>query len=147
MIRDLLRTDLPDLAELNKLFWDEEHESNLEKMYALFDRLNADPSYILLGYFSPDNKLVGVVMGIVCQELYGECQPFLLFENMVVDTRVRRMGIGKQLFLEVEKRAVLSGCRQIILVTEKSRASARAFYESVGFSKEHAGYKKKIYAS
>lgn len=144
MIRDLLRTDVPDLAELNKLFWDEKHKSNLKKMYTLFDKLHDDSPYILLGCFSPSNRLVGFVMGIVCQELYGECEPFLLLENMVVDTKIRRAGIGKRLVLELEKRAVLKGCRQIILVTETARTSACAFYEAMGFSKDNAGYKKKV---
>ena len=141
MIRNLVQTDIPQLAQLYKLFWNE--ESNTEKMYATFDRIQLNHAYSLLGYFSNDNMLIGSVMGVICYELYGECNPFMVLENMVVDVHMRKKGVAKALLSELEKRAADAGCSQIILVTEKARSDACGFYESMGFSKENAGYKKK----
>jgi len=76
---------------------------------------------------------------------YGECRPFLLVENMVVDIAHRKKGIGRALFA-LEKRAKAKGCTQIILVTEAERRDACGFYESVGFHPTiNKGYKKKLF--
>ena len=141
MARDFVRTDIPQLAKLYKLFWNE--ESNTEKMYIMFDSIQLNQFYTVLGYFSDDNVLIGSVMGIICQDLYGECKPFMVIESMVVDVNMRKKGIAKKLLSELEKRAAAAGCSQIILVTEKVRTDACGFYESMGFSKDNAGYKKK----
>ena len=142
MIRDLLREDLAELALLYECFWDE--KSDPGKMNDMFSRLDADPAYIHLCYIGENGRMVGTVMGIVCHELYGECRPFMVLENMVVKPDMRKKGIGRELFLELEKRAGLARCSQIILVTEKSRRDACSFYESLGFMKQNTGYKKKL---
>jgi len=84
-------------------------------------------------------------MGIVCDELYGNCKPFLVVENMVVDRNYRRKGIGKMLFEELEKQAKIKECSQIILVTDTEREAACRLYESMGFHPTiNKGYKKKL---
>ncbi len=37
-------------------------------------------------------RLVGSVMGVVCEELYGDGRPFLVVENLIVDKEQRRKG-------------------------------------------------------
>lgn len=83
-------------------------------------------------------------MGIVCRELYGDCRPFLVVENMIINKQHQRKGIGHLLLLELEKYAKIQNCTQMILVTEKDRLDACGFYEKYGFSKNNKGYKKKI---
>jgi len=64
---------------------------------------------------------------------------------MVIASEYRKKGIGKILFEELEKRAKIKGCSQIILVTEMNRSDACGFYESMGFHPTaNKGYKKKI---
>ena len=142
MVRDLLRKDLAELAGLYEYFWNE--KSDIEKMNELFPKMDADSAYIQLCYADEDGKLAGAVMGIVCFELYGDCRPFMVLENMIVRPDMRKKGIGRALFAELEKRAGLAGCTQIILVTEKSRKDACGFYESLGFMTHNTGYKKKL---
>jgi len=67
-------------------------------------------------------------MGIICCELYGDCKPFLVVENMVVDNVYRKKGVGKALFAKLEERAKNKGCTQVILVTEAERKDASGFY-------------------
>ena len=142
MVRDLLRKDLAGLAALYEFFWDE--RSDIKKMNDMFTKLDADPAYIHLCYVGENGKIAGAVMGVVCCELYGDCRPFMVLENMIVSPNLRKNGIGQALYIELEKRAVLAGCRQIILVTEKERKDACGFYESLGFAKQSTGYKKKL---
>ena len=83
-------------------------------------------------------------MGIVCKELYGDCNPFLVVENMIVDKSSRHKGIGTLLLHELERLAKERYCTQMILVTENDRIDACNFYEKYGFSKNNKGYKKKL---
>ncbi|WP_242964936.1 GNAT family N-acetyltransferase [Scatolibacter rhodanostii] len=142
MIRELLRTDMPALSKLYRVFWGT--DSDCDEMERQFDVLNKNPAYLFLGYFSESGQLLGSVMGIVCGELFGDCKPFMLLENLAVDTEAQRMGIGKSLVSELERQAVEKGCRQVILVTEKSREDACRFYENIGYAKDNTGYKKKF---
>ena len=142
IIRDLIMDDLESLSNLYYQFWDE--DSDIEKMKKKLPQLQNNNSYIILCAIE-NEKLVGSVMGIICEELYGDCKPFLLIENMVVDSTYRQRGVGKALFAELEKRAKVMDCTQIILVTEANRKDACAFYESVGFHPTaNKGYKKKL---
>jgi GNAT superfamily N-acetyltransferase len=112
-------------------------------MRAQFEKINRQNTHILLSAFAED-RLVGSVMGMVCEELYGDCRPFLVVENMVVDREVRRKGIGTKLLRELEKQARVRNCTQMILVTERDRSDACYFYENYGFSRDTKGYKKKL---
>jgi ribosomal protein S18 acetylase RimI-like enzyme len=142
IIREMQIEDVKPLSALYYQFWNE--GSDIVKMKDKFTQLQHNDAYILLCAFESE-KLVGSVMGIVCEELYGECKPFLVVENMIVDNNFRRKGIGKALFTELEKRAKTRLCTQIILVTETNRENACRLYESVGFhTTANKGYKKKI---
>lgn len=141
IVRDMIKEDIPQLAELYKQFWNE--ESSIDKMHIQFDKFKKNGSHILLSAVE-DNQLVGSVMGVICGELYGNCEDFLVIENMIVDKKYRSRGIGKALILELERKAG-EKCSQIILVTETDRIDAYRFYESVGYEPEiHKGFKKKL---
>jgi len=141
-IRDLQLGDIPALAQLYRQFWGE--GSDVQKMKDIFAELRDNDAYILLCAAQNDN-VCGSVMGIVCQELYGNCQPFLVLENMVVDSACRRMGVGKALLAELEARAKAKGCKQVILVTEADRDDACGFYGAAGFHPTaNKGFKKKL---
>ena len=144
-IRDLQAGDIEPLAELHRQFWNESADMHdTQKMREVFDRLRDNDAYILLCAVEGD-RLAGSVMGIVCDELFGDCRPFLLVENMVVDRAQRRKGVGKALFAQLEARAKAKGCRQIILVTESDREDACGFYPSIGFHPTaNKGFKKKL---
>ena len=88
-------------------------------------------------------ELVGSVMGVVCRDLIGECNPFMVMENMVVLESRRRHGIGRLLIEELERRAVALGCSYIEFVSSRERGEAHAFYEAVGYQPDpYRGFKK-----
>ena len=138
----LTEQDLPLLSELFKQFWGE--SSSLEKMSATFSRLVINPSYILLAA-KQNGRLVGFTMGVICEELYGDCQHFMVMEDLIVDEKLRRSGIGAALMRELENCAVDFNCCQIIFITEADRSDALRFYKSLGFNYEpYKGFKKQI---
>jgi ribosomal protein S18 acetylase RimI-like enzyme len=141
-IRKLIYNDLTQLALLYKNFWNE--DSDILKMEKTFEKLKNNDLYIFLCAIE-NNKVCGSIMGIICYELYGNCEPFLVVEDMIVGINYRRKGIGKKLFMELERLAKEKSCSKIILVTETDRKDACNFYESIGFDPiKNKGYKKKI---
>jgi ribosomal protein S18 acetylase RimI-like enzyme len=141
-IERLTEDDLPHLAELYKQFWGE--NSSLDKMRATFQKLSNNPNYVFLVAKS-SGHVVGSIMGIVCEELYGECRPFMVVEDVIVDREQRRKGIGASLMRELETIAADRACGYIIFVTEKERTDAHRFYESLGYKPDaYKGFKKRL---
>jgi GNAT superfamily N-acetyltransferase len=141
IIRRLLKNDLGKLAGLYEQFWNE--TSDISEMGRQFDLMDKENTHILL-VAEDDGSLLGAVMGIICRELYGDCRPFLVVENMIVDQERRRQGIGYALLTELERLAKQRDCTQMILVTEVERKDACGFYENYGFALQNKGFKKKI---
>ena len=138
-IRNMIEGDIPQLANLYQLFWGE--PSDTEKMEQQFAVIKNKDTHILLSAVEHE-RLIGSVTGIICAELYGDCRPFLVIENMIVDQTKRRKGIASALLNELE---TIAGERECTLVTETDRTDACAFYEASGFlSGVNSGYKKKL---
>lgn len=142
IIREMVADDISELAKLYAQFWNE--ESYVETMHRQFIKFQKNSSHILVSAIE-NNKLIGSVMGVICEELYGDCKPFLVLENMIVDKAYRNQGVGKALISELEEIATKRNCTQVILVTESNRIDACKFYESAGYSPQtHKGFKKKL---
>ena len=142
IIRKMIESDIADLSLLYEQFWGE--KSCTEKMRKTFQKINADPNHLILNAIL-EGKLVGSILGIIAQELYGECLPFMIIEDFIVDKDYRHKGIGKSLISEMEKYATKNNCCQIILITENHRTDTIRFYESVGYNPDtHKGFKKAL---
>ena len=141
-IEHLSTSDLPQLAALFQHFWGE--DTPLDRMRATFARIADNPAYILLAA-KQDSRLIGFIMGVVCEELYGSGQPFMVIEDLIVDIELRRLGAGTALMLEMEKQAIQRQCGQIIFVTEAERTDSIRFYNSLGYDAgTHRGFKKRL---
>jgi len=134
--------DLPGLSRLYEQFWGE--PSDVGDMLSVLRRLERNPDYVLLAA-RRDGILLGSALGIVCHELYGDCSPFMVVEDFVVDQGGQRQGVGTLLMVELERVAASRDCTQIILVTESDRTGAVSFYESLGYeSTPYSGFKKRL---
>ena len=114
----LKEQDLPDLGRLYGQFRGE--QSCLEDMRKTFRRLQKNANYILLGV-RVGGSLVASVMGILCEELYGRCRPFMVVEDVIVDRAYRRRGIGSLLMQAIEEEALRNNCGYIMLVTDEAQ--------------------------
>lgn len=56
----------------------------------------------------------------------------------------RGQGIGAALIQDAEARARDAGCRLIQFTTNKARSDAHRFYDRMGFTPSHIGYKKPL---
>lgn len=141
-IERIKKTDLNQLSALYKQFRGE--DSPVNKMKQTFGLIDKNENYILLGAIIA-NSLVGTAMGVVCEELYGECYPFMVIENVIVDQNYHGHGIGSGLMKKLEEYAVTMNCNNIILITESGREKAVRFYNSLDYgSDEFKGFKKKL---
>ena len=141
-IERLTAKDLPQLAALFQHFWGE--DTPLDSMRATFARIADNPAYILLAA-KQDSRLIGFVMGVICEELYGSGQPFMVIEDLIVDIELRRLGAGTALMLAMEKEALQRKCGQIIFVTEADRTDSIRFYTSLGYDAgTQRGFKKRL---
>ncbi len=140
IIRDLASEDLHGLAQLYKQFWGE--ECSLEKMQTVFETVCKDPRYVFL-VADDHGLLTGSVRGVVCATLYGNCKPFMVVDDVIVDRPYRRRGIGKRLMRCLEARALENDCAFMTFVTETSRIEAQRFYSALGYDPEaYVGFKK-----
>lgn len=132
-----------DLLELSKLF--EElagRKTNIKKMKESFQFISNNPDYIVL-CAKIDEKLVGSLMGIICKDMVGECNPFMVIDNVIVSSVSRGKGIGKKLMLYIEDLAIKHNCNYIMFVSSNQRKDAHKFYESLGYKLDEVqGFKK-----
>lgn len=65
-------------------------------------------------------------------------------ESVRVRSDLRGQGIGTALIADVEARARAAGCRLIQLTSNATRERARRFYERLGFTASHIGFKRDL---
>ncbi|MDO5632399.1 MAG: GNAT family N-acetyltransferase [Paracoccus sp. (in: a-proteobacteria)] len=56
----------------------------------------------------------------------------------------RGQGVGEAMMADAEARARAAGCRLIQFTTNKARVDAHRFYDRMGFTASHIGYKKAL---
>ncbi|KWX86424.1 hypothetical protein AMQ83_19035 [Paenibacillus riograndensis] len=137
--------EFESLGALNRLY-DEliGGPTDPQKLEAAFQSVKADSRYILLGAFV-DGELLGSMMGIICQDLVGDCRPFMVIENVVVSSRARRQGLGKKLIAALEAIAHERDGYYIMFVSGEKRKEAHIFYEAMGYREEKVeGYRKHL---
>lgn len=141
-IRSIQFEDLPDLSALYEELVPT--KTNFNKLAEAFRSIENNNNYNLLGAFD-EGRLAGSLMGIICQDLVGDCKPFMVIENVIVSGRARRKGIGKRLMTDIERIARERGCYYIILVSGGHRKEAHLLYESLGYKEEKVeGYRKHL---
>lgn len=141
----LERLQEDDLVSLSLLYQQlVPHEPRLTEMREAFRKAQDNPNHLLIGA-KENGKLIGSLVGIVCETLFGRCRPFVVVEDVVVDTDHHRKGVGKALMAEIEGFALDRECSYIILLTDSDRPEAQHFYEALGYKSEpYRGFKKTL---
>jgi len=88
-----------------------------------------------------DSEVVGTVALFIIPNLSHGATPYALVENLVVNHKYRRKGIGKKLMEYTISRAKQEGCHRIELVSDKKRDEAHRLYRSVGFEPSAYGFR------
>ncbi|NGM85007.1 GNAT family N-acetyltransferase [Paenibacillus sp. 7124] len=138
------KAESDDVAGLSELFVDfNGKESNLTAMKKQLEAISANPDYYVAVACDGD-RVIGTAMGIACYDLVGDCNSFLLIENVVVLPKYQGQGVGKRLMQALEGFGESKDCKYVILVSESKRESSHKFYESIGYSTDQRGFKKQL---
>lgn len=65
-------------------------------------------------------------------------------ESLRVASDLRGQGIGAKMVADAEARARAAGCSLMQFTPNQSRSAAHRFYERLGFTPSHIGYKKSL---
>jgi len=146
-VRTATENDIPRIIEL----YDEQlalgtseaekHQTpSLENYRQAFAMIKTLPGCELI-VAEEQSEVIGTLMFMIVPNLSHDALPWAVVENMVVDSRHRRKGVGKLLMDYVRTRAEEAGCYKIQLSSNKKRNEAHKFYESIGYKASAEGFR------
>ena len=125
----------------------EAYESPLpDSYYAAFEAITADPNNELV-VACQDGRVIGILQLTFIPYLTYRGSWRALVEGVRIDASVRSRGIGRKLLEWAIERARERGCHLVQLTSDKTRAGAIRFYESLGFVASHEGFKLPLNSS
>lgn len=135
-----------ELEQLSNLYFQlGNKESNKNKIKDAFQKIDNSTEYYLLGVKKND-ILIGTAMVIICRDLFFNCQPFIVVENVIIDKKYHRKGYGRLLFEEINRIAQSNNCYYIMLLSNKKRQNSHEFYKKMGYKSEDSfAFKKYLY--
>jgi GNAT superfamily N-acetyltransferase len=105
-----------------------------------WSRVREQPGRTLL-VAEADGEIVGTADLLIVANLTHDGHPWAIMENLVVDRRHRRGGLGRALMEEVVRRAQDAGCYKVQLLSNVARTAAHELYGSLGFEPSARGYR------
>jgi len=106
-----------------------------------FDEMEAQGGNRYLLAVDQDDTILGCVQIVLIPGLSRTGMKRAQVEGVRVAKSARSLGIGSRLMAEVHAIALRQGCGLIQLTTDRSRADAHRFYESLGYENSHHGLK------
>ena len=144
-VREAREADLPRLVELlAQLSLDEPREDTGPPLPESYRRalaeIDADPRQQLL-VLEADGRILGSLALMFIPNLSHQGRPYAIVENVVADEAERGGGLGDVLMRHAIDEARRAGCYKLSLTSNRRRADAHRFYERLGFSATHEGYR------
>lgn len=132
--------DIPGLDKVMQVISD--GPGDREKMAELIENISRDRHKYLLAAVNRENgEIVGSLLGVVFEDICGDCRPILLVENVAVLDKCQGQGVGRRMFEEIERWGREMDCHYEMLVSGMNRTGAHKFYKRIGFD-EVKGFKK-----
>jgi predicted N-acetyltransferase YhbS len=103
-------------------------------------RIRETPGHELL-VLEYGGEVAGTLVLLIVPNLSHSACPWALLENLIVDRRHRRRGLGRMLMEYAVSRARDSGCHKVTLNSDKRRDDAHSFYRSLGFEASAHGFR------
>jgi len=135
LLRRATPADLPSMRELER-----RSETAAHWNAAQYDALFASDAQVRIAIIAVENSAEQVIQGF----LIARCLPDEWeIENIVVDEKFRRSGVGSSLTQKLLAEARTASVGAIILEVRESNLAALRLYESIGFRPE--GRRKNYY--
>lgn len=118
----------------------ERDDGDLSEYRRAFEAVDADPHQLLVTAVDAD-QVVGTFQLTVIPGLSRRGATRAQIEGVRVHRDYRSKGLGEAMFRWAIAEAGRRGCALVQLTTDKSRRDAHRFYERLGFTATHEGYK------
>ena len=140
IIRKVQEQDYDQLMKLYGIFT--ESDRFMDGKSDGFKKVLANPNAFL---FVAEVKaiLVGFAM-LSVRDVVRFARQIAELDELFVLESYRKHGIGKQLILECEKKAMELNCQRLYLESATERTPAHAFYEAMGYEKYGVAFKKEL---
>ena len=137
-LREATEADLDEVLALYQGIEDSpEQVLSLAEARTLLAQFRAYPSYrlwVACESAEPDADVVGTYALLVMHNLAHRDAPSAVVEDVVVAADRKGKGIGRQMMDHAVQQAREAGCYKLALSSNRKRADAHAFYESLGFA-------------
>ena len=142
----MLRRPTPDDADAVSGLLDELGHPGQVGVAERIAAWNADPDAELAVAADGTGALVGLV-AVTAQRTFHQPAPLAVVVSLVVSSRARGAGVGRELVDAAEEFARARGCSAIQLSSNRTRPEAHAFYRRLGFADRcatHARYVRPV---
>jgi GNAT superfamily N-acetyltransferase len=142
------RADIPDIVRMlaDDVLGAEREATGAvlsDKYLLAFERIAADPQQELT-VVEMNGEIVATFQLTFIQGLTYEGGLRAQVEAVRTHSKYRGQGIGRRVFEYIANRAKEQGAYLVQLATDKKRADAIRFYESIGFKATHEGMKMRL---
>jgi GNAT superfamily N-acetyltransferase len=145
-IRTAVPGDLPAIVTMladDELGATRESPDDLTVYHAAFERLRNDPNQLLMVAVR-DDTVIGTLQLTIIPGLSRRGSTRSLIEGVRVHSSARGAGIGEQMIRWAVEESGRQGCQLVQLTSDKARPEAHRFYERLGFTGSHIGFKLQI---
>ncbi|MEX0693227.1 MAG: GNAT family N-acetyltransferase [Rhodospirillales bacterium] len=109
-----------------------------------FAAIDADPNNELWVIEGANGRVLGVLQLTFIPGITHTAGTRAQIEGVRVADELTGQGVGRWFFKQMIDRARTKGARLVQLTSDKSRSDAIRFYESLGFTATHEGFKLKF---
>ncbi len=143
--RDATREDVPAVVALlaDDVLGAAREGADMAPYLAAFDAMQAEGSNALI-VGEEAGRIVATCQLTFISGLSLRASRRAQVESVRVAADLRGRGIGALMMAEAEARARAAGCALLQLTTNRARGDAHRFYERLGFTPSHLGFKKPL---
>ncbi|GAA3439907.1 GNAT family N-acetyltransferase [Kutzneria kofuensis] len=142
-IRRAVAADVPAIVAMladDPLGASRENPSDIDAYLAAFDRIDRDSDELLM-VADRDGEVVGTLQLSFLHGLSRQGATRAQIEAVRVRADARSEGLGARLIEWAVAESRRRGCHLVQLTSDNSRTGAHRFYEGLGFTGSHVGYK------
>ncbi|GGJ14900.1 GNAT family N-acetyltransferase [Streptomyces brasiliensis] len=145
-IRAAVADDIPAIVGMladDPLGAQRESPDDIAPYLTALERLDADPNQHLVVAVS-DGRVIGTLQLTVIPGLSRRGATRSIIEAVRIDADERGSGLGTRLIEWAVDESRRLGCQLVQLTSDKSRTEAHRFYERLGFTPSHLGFKLQL---
>lgn len=144
--RDATRADVPRIVALlaDDALGQGRESTDIAPYLAAFDALQGEGGNHLIVGTDASGTVMATYQLTLISGLSRAAARRAQVEAIRVDAALRGQGLGAAMMADAETRARAAGCTLMQLTTDNTRTRARAFYERLGFTATHTGFKRNL---